>query len=227
MRRMMSRATCVGLVALALLGAGCAHAPRGPGEALAAYGAALARGDLRGAYALTSVELQRRLPFEAFAAGFAGPAAEPAVLGQRIAAEATRVPPRVDVTLQTGEPVPLVFEDGRWRVDGPIYEAWGQETPRAAIRTFVRALEARRYDVVLRLVPDRERGALTPERLRTFWESVDAAAHRRLLVDLRAALASPLVESGDEAHVPLTGGGEVRLAREPGGWKIEDLGPRD
>jgi len=222
-----ARASQVALVAVALTAASCAHAPRGPGEALAAFGAALARGDLRGAYALTSADLQRRLPFEAFAAGFQGPSADPATLGQRIAAEATRVPPRVEVALQTGEPVPLVFEGGQWRVDGPVYEAWGQETPRAAIRTFVRAIDARRYDVLLRLVPDRERGALTAERLRSFWETVDVATHRRLLVELRAALAAPLVEAGDEAHLPLAGGGEVRLAREASGWKIEDLGPNE
>jgi hypothetical protein len=223
----VTRAIQVGLAAIALMGGGCAHAPRGPGEALAAFGAALARGDLRAAYAMTSVELQRRLPFEAFAAGFQGPGADPAALGQRIGAEATRVPPRVEVVLQTGEPVPLLLEDGQWRIDGPVYEAWGQETPRAALRTFVRALDARRYDVVLRLVPDRERGALTPERLRSFWETVDVPAHRRLLAALRAALASPLVEAGDEAHLPLPGGGEVRLAREGAGWKIEDLGPNE
>ncbi|HVY40747.1 MAG TPA: hypothetical protein VHM31_22565 [Polyangia bacterium] len=223
----MGRAGQIGLVAAALMVSACAHAPRGPGEALAAFGAALARGDLRGAYAMTSADLQRRLPFEAFAAGFRGPAADPAALGQRIAAEATRVPPRVEVALQTGEPVPLVFEDGRWRVDGPVYEAWGQETPRAALRTFLRAIDARRYDVLLRLVPDRERGGLTAERLRSFWETVDAAAHRRLLVEVRGALAAPLVEAGDEAHLPLAGGGEVRLAREAGGWKIEELGAND
>jgi hypothetical protein len=219
MRRSIRLIGAIGLVA-----AGCAHAPPGPGDALAVFGAALARGDLRAAYAMTSAELQRRLPFEAFAAGFQGPAAEPVALGQRIAAEASRVAPRVEVRLQTGEPIPLVFEEGQWRVDGPIYEAWSQETPRAAVRTFVRAIDARRYDVLLRLVPDRERGALTPERLRSFWETVDAEAHRRLLVQLRAALASPLVEEGDEAHLPLAGGGEVRLGREPGGWKIEALG---
>ncbi len=223
----MVRARQVSVAAVALLAFACAHAPRGPGEALAAFGAALARGDLRGAYALTSADLQRRLPFEAFAAGFRGPAADPTALGQRIAAEATRVPPRVEVTLKTGEPVPLVFEGGQWRVDGPVYEAWGQETPRAAIRTFVRAIDARRYDVLLRLVPDRERGALTAERLRSFWETVDVAAHRRLLVELRAALAAPLVEAGDEAHLPLASGGEVRLAREADGWKIEELGANE
>ncbi len=216
-----------GAVAAAVLGlavAGCAHAPPSPGDALAAFGAALARGDLRAAYALTSRDLQRRMPFEAFAAGFRGAGAEAPALGQRLQAEAPRVPPRVEVELATGERVPLVFEGGGWRVDGPVYEAWGQETPRAAVRTFVRALDARRYDVLLRLVPDRERGALTAEGLRAFWEGRDAEAHRQLLVKVRAALATPLVESGDEARLPLGGDGEVRLAREAGGWKVEELG---
>jgi hypothetical protein len=212
------------LLGAVLVAAACAHAPVSPGDALAAFGAALARGDLRAAYAMTSADLQRRLPFEAFAAGFKGAAADPVTLGRRIAAEAPRVAPRVEVELAAGERVPLVFEGGGWRVDGPVYEAWGQETPRAAIRTFVRALDARRYDVLLRLVPDRLRGGLTPDRLRAFWEDSDADAHRRLLAKIRAAVAAPLVESGDEAHAPLPDAGEVRLVREPGGWKIEDLG---
>ena len=206
-----------------LAATGCAHAPPEPGDALAAFGAALARGDLRGAYAMTSAELQQRLPFEAFAAGFKGPAADPSALGQRIASEAGHVPPRVEVELAAGERVPLVFEGGAWRVDGPVYEAWGQGTPRAALRTFVRAVDARRYDVLLRLVPDRERGGLTAEQLRAFWEGRDADAHRRLLLKVRAALAAPLVEAGDEAHLPLAGDGEVRLTREAGGWKVEEL----
>ena len=207
-----------------VLAAACAHAPAAPGDALAAFGDALARGDLRAAYAMTSADLQQRVPFEAFAAGFQGPAADPAALGRRIAAEATRIAPRVEVELATGERVPLLFQAGQWRVDGPVYEAWGQETPRAAIRTFVRALEARRYDVLLRLLPDRLRGGMTAERLRKFWEESDADAHRHLLSKVRAAAAAPLVESGDEAHVPLADGGEIRLVRESGSWKIEGLG---
>jgi hypothetical protein len=218
----MTRAL-IGLV-VALGAAGCAHAPAAPGAALAAFGDALARGDLRAAYAMTSADLQRRVPFEAFAAGFQGPAGDPASLGRRIAAEANRVAPRVEVELAAGERIPLVFQEGQWRVDGPVYEAWGQETPRAALRTFVRALDARRYDVLLRLVPDRVRGGLTPERLRKFWEESDADVHRRLLSKVRTATAAPLVEAGDEAHAPLAEGGEVRLVREPGGWKIAGLG---
>jgi len=50
------------------------------------------------------------------------------------------------------------------------------------------------------------------------------ATDRRLLAKVRTAVSAPLVEAGDEAHAPLAEGGEVRLVREPGGWKIAGLG---
>ncbi len=177
---------------------------------------------LRAAYQLTSGEFQRRTPFEAFAAGIAAAGGEPAALGQRMVAEAPAVAPRVDVELALGERVPLVLEAGRWRIDGPVYEAWGQGTPRAALRTFVRALDARRYDVVLRLVPERYRAGLSAERLRAFWEGEHTDEHRALLERIRAAASGPLTETGDEARLPLAPDGEVGLVREAGGWRIED-----
>lgn len=208
------------LVALNL-GLGCAHRPEQPGTVVASFGAALVRGDLRGAYLLTSAEFQRRMPFEAFAAGVAAGGSEPAALGQRLVAEAPGIPPRVEVTLSLGEQVPLVLEAGRWRIDGPVYEAWGQGTPRAALRTFIRALDARRYDVVLRLVPDRYRAGLTAERLRDFWEGAHKDEHRALLERIRGAAGGPMTESGDEARLSVPDG-EVKLVREVGFWKILD-----
>lgn len=219
LRRM--RLLAVGLV-FALGLAACAHRPEEPATAVASFGAALARGDLRGAYQLTSAGFQRRMPYEAFAASLTAAGGEPATLGQRMMAEAGAVAPRVDVTLQLGEQVPLVLEDGRWRVDGPVYEAWGQGTPRAAVRSFIRALDARRYDIVLRLVPDRYRAGLSAERLRTFWEGENAPGHQAILARLRAAAQAPLTETGDEARLLLGPDRALTLVREGGLWKIED-----
>ena len=163
------------------------------------------------------------MPFDAFAAGFAAGGREPAVLGQRLVAEAPALPPRVDITLSLGERVSLVLEAGRWRIDGPVYEAWGQGTPRAALRTFVRALDARRYDVVLRLIPDRYRARLTAELLRDFWEGAHKDEHRALLERIRAAASGPLTETGDEARLSVAArrGGRCWW-REAGIWKIVD-----
>jgi len=208
------------LVAVGLFA--CAHRPEEPATTMASFGAALARGDLRAAYQLTSLGFQRRMPYEAFAAGVTAGGTEPAAVGQRLVAEAGARAPRVEVTLELGEQVPLVLEGGRWRIDGPVYEAWGQATPRAAVRTFIRALDARRYDVVLRLVPDRYRAALSADGLRTFWEGEQRNQHQAFLARLRAAALAPLTETGEEARLLVAPDRVVRLVREAGLWKIED-----
>jgi len=215
------RPAALGLV-FALGLAACAHRPEEPAATMASFGAALARGDLRAAYQLTSAEFQRRTPYAAFAAALTAAGAEAAALGQRLVAEAVTVAPRVAVTLELGEEVPLVLEGGRWRIDGPVYEAWGQATPRAAVQTFVRALDAHRYDIVLRLVPDRYRAGLTADRLRLFWEGEHKEEHQALLSRVRAAAGGPLTETGDEARLVVAPDRVVRLVREAGQWKIED-----
>jgi hypothetical protein len=215
------RLTALGLmVALGLTA--CAHRPEEPSATMASFGAALTRGDLRAAYQLTSVAFQRRMPYEAFAAALTVAGTEPAALGQRLVAEAGSIAPRVAVTLELGEEVPLVLEGGRWRIDGPVYEAWGQATPRAAIRTFIRALDAHRYDIVLRLVPDRYRAGLSADRLRAFWEGEHREEHQALLARVRAAAQGPITETGDEARLSVAPDRVVRLVREAGQWRIED-----
>ena len=201
---------------------GCAHRPEGPAATVAAFGTAVARGDLQAAYALTSTEFRRRMPFEAFAAGFTAGGGEPQVLGQRMVAESSRIAPRVEIELSLGERVPMLLEDGRWRIDGPVYEAWGQGPPRAALRTFVRALDERRYDVVLRLVPSRFRAGLSADKLRAYWEGDRQKENQALLAQLRAALTGPITESGDEAHLPYPPGRQAWLVREAEEWKVED-----
>jgi hypothetical protein len=209
----------VGLLLVAALA--CAHRQEGPAGTLHLYGAALGRGDYRAAYALTSTAFQQRTSFEVFAAGFATNANDSMAFGKAVAADAYKIPPRVELQLPLGETLPLVLEAGRWRVDGPLLEPWGQGTPRAALRTFIRALEQRRYDVLVRLVPARYRAGMTADKLRQYWEE-HAEETRALLARLRAAIAAPIVESGDEAHMPYGTEQEVVFVREDGLWKVED-----
>jgi len=206
---------------LAAAALACAHKPEGPAATLQEFGAALARNDVRGAYALTSADFQKRTSYEAFAAGLGQNHADTAAYGKRVSEDAARVAPRVDLPLAQGDAVSLVLEAGRWRVDGPAPDPWGQRTPRAALRTFVRALGERRYDIALRLVPRRHRVDLTADKLRQYWEAHQDET-RGLLSRLQAALGAPIVESGDEAHMPYGPEQEVVFVREDGVWRIED-----
>jgi hypothetical protein len=210
-----------GVVLLALALPACAHGAEAPAAAASAFGAALTRGDTKGAYALTSADFRKRTPYEAFAAGLAVDPAAAKAFGGRLATEAPHLPARVELTLPTGEPVALVVEDGHWRIDGPAFDPWGQGTPRAALRTFIRALDERRYDILLRLAPNRYRGELSVDRLRQYWEEQRKDDHLALLARLRAAAAAPIVQSGDEAHMPYGPEQEVRFVREDARWKVE------
>ncbi|HEY2731899.1 MAG TPA: hypothetical protein VGK52_18275 [Polyangia bacterium] len=213
-------------LALALaLGASyaCAHAGAGPTATLSALGAALERHDFDAAYALTSADFRARVPLAAFRAELEEAGGDTAALAHRLRVAGERNGPEVTVELAPGEPTTLVEEGGRWLAADPaIFEPWSQKTPRAALRSFVRALEQRRYDVVLRLCPTARRGELSVAALRDYWEGEHKAENAQLVARLRTALGAAIVETGDEAHMPYGAGAEARLVREDGAWKIED-----
>jgi hypothetical protein len=203
--------------------AGCATHATGPGDTLAAFGAALERKDFDAAYALTSSAYRARVPLVAFRASLDEGGADTQALGRELRADVAHKPARVELEVDPGRTVTLVEEGGAWRVDGPSIEPWSQRTPRAALRSFVRALDLRRYDVVLRLAPIQQRGALTTDGLRAYWEGARKADNDQLLARLRAARGAPIVETGDEARMPYGERAEVHFTREDGLWKIEDL----
>jgi hypothetical protein len=212
------------LAAAVAISIGCAHHAESPGDTLTAFGAAVEKQDYQGAYALTSSDFRKRVPFAAFRAELEAGGADAQALGKRLRDGAGRAPLRVEVDVDLGEKLPLVYDGGRWRVDGQPFELWSQRTPRAALRSFVRALERKRYDVALRLVPNKYRPGLTIDKLREYWEGEQKVENAQLLVRLRAAVSAntPIVEVGDEAHMPYGERYEVRFVREDGAWKIED-----
>jgi hypothetical protein len=214
------------LLVLVALAAACAHAAPGAADTLAAFGAAVERKDYAAAYALTSASYRQRVPFAAFRSALDDGGADTQTQARNLRSQVGRggLRARVELDDEAGQPVVLVEESGSWRLDGQPFEPWSQATPRAALRSFVRALERRRYDVVLRLSPTRHRAGLTAETLRSYWEGEHAEENARLLARLRAAVRAPIVESGDEAHMPYGERSEVRFVREDGVWKIEDPG---
>ncbi len=114
-----------------------------------------------------------------------------------------------------------MHENGGWRLDGQPFAPFNQATPRACLRTFLRAAESRRYDVLLRLVPRRFRSAVTLDGLRLAWEGEQAAQNRALLRELRLHAGDRIAEDGDEAVMAYGVNRQVRFVREEGAWRIE------
>lgn len=200
--------------------AGCAP-PRGPEATLKAYLEAVRAGRLDDAYALMSTEYRRAHDRAAF---------ERALESGGRAALATRlrgakVHLRAEIELEGGDTLPLVEERGGFRLDRDPLDFYPQRNPEEALRSFVRAVEHRRYDIVLRFVPARYQGSVTAEKLRERWTGEKRQELEAQLDTVRAHLGEALEidPSGDAARLPVGERKQVRLVREDGAWKVEAL----
>jgi hypothetical protein len=218
-------------VSVGLLGCGSAPPPpKGPKETLHAYARALDEGRVQQAYALLSDEARKSIPFEAFQRMVKENPEEVRDIAQALTRPAG--PPLVTatVTAPSGESLLLVYEDGAWKVDGSAIDLYSQATPEAAIRAFIRAFGNKRYDVLMRFVPEKvqapdQTGAgLDAKKLKKAWEGEQKQEMEQLVQALEAALPTARFESlGDRATMAFGAGGTVELVREHGLWKIEDF----
>jgi hypothetical protein len=216
------RALALVLAAPALALAACAQPQRGPADTLAGFGAAVERRDYPAAYALMSGDYRKRVSLGDFRAQLEAGGGDVPLLARRLKESAGKTPLRIEVEVEGGEKLALIRETGEWRVEGPAFNLYDQSTPRAALRSLLRALAQRRYDVAVRLVPNRYRAGVDADKLRDYWEGARTDQNQKLLRQLRANLESPIIEVGDEARMPYGEGAEVLFVREDGLWKVED-----
>lgn len=135
-------------------------------------------------------------------------------------------PPQVTATVTppNGPTLLLVYEDGQWRVDASSIDLYSQATPERAVAGFVRAYENRRFDVLMRFVPDTQKKDLTPATLEKAWTSEQKDDVEHMMQALRAALPTARFEVlGERATLAFGASGMLELVREHGSWKVEDL----
>ncbi|UJR81660.1 hypothetical protein [Sandaracinus amylolyticus] len=206
----------------AACGGGAATAS--PEESLAAFARALREGDASRAYALTSEGYRRRVREEDFARWMRESPDEIRALAEALDRPAGPAEQEATVAIEGEDPVRFVRDPSGWRVASDVVDYYGQRTPRQALRSFVRAIARRRWDVVLRLVPAADAEGMSEDTLRARWEGESREEIERLAAGLRAALdgGAPIEERGDHAVMPWGERYRAQLVREDGVWKIED-----
>jgi hypothetical protein len=210
-----------------LLCFGCAagaHSGGSPNDVLRSYAQALKEHRLADAYALLSREAQARVSLPVFTQM----AQENPKEIEEISADLLRPtePAKVTATLTTpdGDALLLVYEGDRWKVDASALDLYRQDSPLATLGSFLRAFDHKRYDVLLRFVPEAQAEGLSPEALQAAWEGEQRTHMERLTQSLKASLGNAKVEIlGDRATVGYGAGGTVELVNEHGSWKIEDF----
>ena len=65
-----------------------------------------------------------------------------------------------------GDQMRLVEEDGRWRIATNPLAFYDQSTPKAALRSFIRAYRLERWDIMLRFVPNQYREKMDAAKMK-------------------------------------------------------------
>jgi hypothetical protein len=233
----------MGLLAAASIGCSTAPGSPNPRTALDQYTAALESGRTRDAYEMLSADAKRGVSYEAFERMTRENPAEVRAMVEAL--KRPTAPPYVTarVTSPDGESLLMVYENGAWRVDASAIDLYGQTTPEQAVRSFVRAYQNKRYDILMRFVPDSHQEGLDEKKLKEAWEGEQKAEMEQLTSAILLALSEPSAQAGagaspssgasssgpkvellgDRATLAYGPTGTVELVREHGLWKIEDF----
>ncbi len=213
------RRLALGILALVLVGCGRGDTPQ---DAARDYARAVRHDDPGLALSLSSEALRERTSEDRFAADFQRrvDAGDSLVEGLRHAADS-------DASLTASLPyseyekLELAFIDGRWRIVGGVAEFFGQRTPRAALVTFIRAVEAGDTQVLLAVVPAEYRSRIDASDLDE-WLDRRADELAETLALLRSSLDAEIPEHDGRA-VFRYGAREMEFVREDGRWVIADF----
>jgi hypothetical protein len=214
---------CATLTALAAT-TSCSGSPsqQPPSTALTAvrdYARALSDGENKAAYALMSPEYRERVSFETWQKNVADNPQEASEAARRLA----RVRDDADLlALQqhSSQPLQLTEQNGRFYIASEPIELYEQSTPRAALRSFIEAFTRKRYDVIMRLMPEADKEGVTTDTLaRDFGHNArDDIA--RMLSQLVPNLNAPIEVHGDRATMPYAHHHRVQFLLEAGRWRI-------
>ena len=212
-------------IALCIVAAvsGCLGRAEDPQSVLRAYSHALEEGRSDDAYRLLSDEARRGISLEAFRRMVKDNPEEVREIAKSLERPTATPVVTATVTSSNGQELQLVLEGGQWKVEGAAIDLYAQDTPRHAIQGFVRAVERKRYDVVLKFVPDAHKEGLDPAKLKTAWEGHDKEEIEQVVSSLKQALPSASIEETGDRATMAYGAGTMQLVRERGLWKIEDF----
>ena len=122
-----------------------------------------------------------------------------------------------------GDKMLLVQENGRWRIASNPLGFYDQSSPRAALRSFLRAYRLERWDVMLKFVPTAYREKMDAAKMKAQFTGPSKEAVENLILSLEANIDEPIIERGNDAKMSFGDRFEVRFVKEDGLWKIKDL----
>jgi len=223
-RDVASGATKLGIVAVAALVSCCASLaqpqPSTADKVVRSFARALSEGENRAAYELMSPDYRARVSFEAWQKNLADNPQEVSEASRRLA----RIRNETDVRAleqSPRDPLVLTQQQGRWYIAKEPIELYDQATPRAALRSFVAAFTRKRYDVILRLMPEADKEGVTSETLTQHFGHAARDEIARMLSQLAPNIDAPIEQHAAHATMPYGQHRRVTFLLEQGRWRIQ------
>lgn len=207
---------------LLTLGLGCGGRQSGPSAVLDDYSRALERRDYSRAYELMSESYRSQHSKEDFVRMLKDHPREVKETAGRLRATRGEIDVRAELRYGLGDRMQLVREDGDWKIASNPVDFYGQATPREALRSFLRAYTLKRWDIMLRFVPNAYRERMTAQSMRTQFEGEHKEDLARMMSQIGANVDEPITDKGNEAQLRYAEF-EVTFVREDNVWKIKDL----
>jgi hypothetical protein len=212
-------ALCLCLVVVV---AGCRPA-KGPSQTLDNYGRALKNHDFAQAYDLMSSSFRGKVSRDDYVRMMRDNGREVNETADRLRGKKGSLEVSAEFEYGLGDTMRLVQEDGQWKIATNPLGFYDQSTPKAALRSFIRAYRLERWDVMLRFVPNSYREKMDAKKMQAQFSGPSREQMENLINTLEANVDEPIIERGNDARMSYGDRYTVQFLKEDGAWKLKDL----
>jgi hypothetical protein len=212
------------VLAIAIAGGSgaCAHGT-GPDQTLDRYGTALKNRDFAAAYDLMSSSFRVKVTREDYVRTMRDNDREVNETAERLRGKKGSMEVSAEFEYGLGDTMRLIQEDGQWRIATYPLGFYDQSTPKAALRSFIRAYRLERWEVMLRFVPNSYREKMNAEKMKAQFTGPSREQMENLINTLEANVDEPITERGNDARMSYGDRYTVQFLKEDGAWKLKDL----
>jgi len=211
------------VLGLVLAASACSHG-KGPSGTLDKYGRALKNHDFGAAYDLMSSSFRGKVSKDDYVRTMRDNPREVDETADRLGnGKHGSMEVSAEFEYGLGDQMRLVQEDGRWKIASNPLAYYDQTSPKAALRSFIRAYRLERWDVMLRFVPTSYREKMDGPKMKAQFTGPSKDNMDTLMNSLEANVDEPIQEHGNEALMRYGDHSEVKFVKEDGAWKLKDL----
>ena len=195
----------------------------GPSQTLDKYGRALKNHDFGQSYDLMSSSFRGKVSREDYVRMMRDNPREVDETAERLRGKHGSLEVSAEFEYGLGDQMRLVQEDGRWRIATNPLAFYDQSTPKAALRSFIRAYRLERWDIMLRFVPNTYKEKMNVDKMKAQFTGTSKDSMETLMNTLEANVDEPIIERGNDARLSYGERYTVQFLKEDGAWKLKDL----